>query len=377
MQIFAYRQTIDATTPAAERAGGGARRFQRSRTAGFTLVELLVSIAIIGVLVALLLPAVQAARESGRRMQCANNLKQIGLGVLNFESANRFLVPAGAYGPWQGAVRFAYGEWRIDLKSGTNHSWLARILPQLEQQALYEQFDRDTHVAKNLSQPQAQQPALLLCPSDNARGLMYGWNEAGSESSIPFAKANYAAFVSPFHIDDFYTYGAIRLYGQKLKDVTDGISNTVMASEVRTRENERDQRGAWALPWSGATLLSFDAHPSWYPLKDKNQPRDGEFDFSGASLGQTQVPNSKTPDVLYECPDLAGEQIERMPCTDNPGYMSAAPRSNHSGGVNSVYLDGSIHFLADDIDEHVMAYLVATSDGQTGAASAGATGSQN
>jgi prepilin-type processing-associated H-X9-DG protein len=90
----------------------------------------------------------------------------------------------------------------------------------------------------------------------------------------------------------------------------------------------------------------------------------GDFDFSGYSLGQTQVPNAKTPDVLYECPDLAGEQIERMPCTNHRGYISAAPRSSHAEGVNAVYLDGSVHFLPNDIDEHVMAYLIATTDGQ-------------
>jgi hypothetical protein len=317
-----------------------------------------------GTLIALLLPAVQAAREAGRRTQCANNLKQIGLGVLNFESANQYVVPAGAYGPWQDAVKFAYGHWRMDLKSGTNHSWLARILPQLEQQVLYDQFEPTTHVAKNPSQPQAQQPAIFLCPSDNAVGRFFFWTEAGSESVYPFGKGNYAGFVSPFHMDDLYTYGAIQAYGQKLKEVTDGISRTVLASEVRTRDHDRDQRGAWALPWSAASLLSFDAHPSWYPLRNGAEPND-TFDFSSSSLGQTQLPNSKTPDVLYECPDLASEQIERMPCTDNPGYTSAAPRSNHFAGVNSVYLDGSVHFLADDIDEHVMAYLIAVSDGQS------------
>lgn len=344
--------------------GRRADRVARRTRGGFTLVELLVSIAIIGMLVAMLLPAVQAARETARRTQCTNNLKQIGLAVLNFESANQYLTPAGAFGPFEQAVRFANGQWRMDLRSGTNHSWLARILPQLEQQSLYQQFDPETHVAKNLSQPQAQQPTMLLCPSDDTQGRSFAWTEPDSEEVHPFGKGNYAGFVSPFHIDDLYTYGALRLYGQKLKDVTDGVSRTALASEIRTRDHERDQRGAWALPWSGATLLSFDAHPTWYPMKNK-EVQPGDFDFSGASLGQTQVPNSHTPDVLYECPDLPGEQIDRMPCTNNSGYTSAAPRSNHAGGVNATYLDGSVHFLANDIDEHVMAYLVASSDGQT------------
>jgi prepilin-type N-terminal cleavage/methylation domain-containing protein len=330
---------------------------------GFTLVELLVSIAIIGTLIALLLPAVQAARETARRTQCANNLKQIGLAVVNFESSTGWLPPAGAYGPFHEAVRFHSSHWRLDLQSGTNHSWMARILPQLELQTLYDQFDPAVHVAKNLSQPQAQQPEVFLCPSDEARGRYFTWSRSDSDQTYPFGKSNYAGFVSPFHIDDLYTYGALKLYGQKLKDVTDGVSRTVAASEVRTRDHDLDQRGVWALAWSGSSLLSFDAHPTWYGKAPKEEAM-GAFDFDGASLGQTQVPNGKVPDVLYECPDPVAEQIERMPCTKSPGYISAAPRSNHQEGVNSVYLDGSVHFLRNEIDEHVMAYLIAINDEQ-------------
>ena len=343
-------------------------RTLRCASRGFSLVELLVVIAIIGALIALLLPAVQAAREAGRRAQCMNNLRQFGLATLNYEDAHSRLPSAGEFGPINEAVKYSTGTYHftIDMRSGPNRSWIVNLLPYLEQQSLFAQFDRSKHVSENPTRPQLQQPPGLLCPSDDAYGRIYQASHVPGSNPVPFAKGNYAAFVSPFHTNDIDTIGAIRPYGQELRQVIDGTSQTVMMSEVRTRDHEDDQRGAWALPWSGATLIAFDAHPSWYPVSilDFEKSRD-MFSFEEASLGATQPPNGKNPDVLYACPDLAGEQIEKMPCTNNPYYMSAAPRSNHLGGVNSVFLDGSVHFLADGIDEPTMAYLITTIDGRT------------
>jgi prepilin-type N-terminal cleavage/methylation domain-containing protein len=342
----------------------------RSRYGAFTLVELLVVIAVIGVLVAMLLPAIQSAREAGRRVQCLNSVRQVALAVLDFEHINGKLPAAGRFGPLEDAMAYSPTalHMRVDLKAGTNHSWVVSVLPFMEQQVLYKQFDPARHVAANPERPQAAQPAALLCPSDDALGRMYGFRTSSEGETTPFGKANIAAFVSPFHIDDYDTAGAICLYGQELRQITDGTSRTVMLGEIRTRENERDQRGAWALPWSGASLLSVDAHPPWYPLgqSESSNSRDSyTFDESSrGSTGFTQTPNSKQFDVLYECPDLAAEQLELMPCTNHPGYTSAAPRSKHPGGVTTAYLDGSGHFLRDDIDEIAFAYLVATADEQ-------------
>lgn len=340
----------------------------RRAVAGFSLVELLVVIAIIGALIALLLPAVQSARESARRAQCANNQKQMGLAVLNYEQSHARLPSAGEFGPYSEAVKFIPNVYHfvVDVKSGPNRSWLVNILPYMEQQALFNQFDRAKHVADNPSRPQLQQPASMLCPSDDAYGRIYQATHVAGTEPVPFAKGNYAAFTTPFHTNDVDTLGAMRLYGQELRQVTDGTSCTALLSEVRTRDHENDQRGVWALPWSGATLLAFDAHPAWYPITASQMENSRDyFDFEAESLGATQPPNGKNPDVLYECPDLPGEQLEKMPCIKDSRYMSAAPRSNHPGGVNSVYLDGSVHFLADGIDEPTMAYLITTMDGHT------------
>jgi hypothetical protein len=325
---------------------------------------LLVVIAIIGALVSLLLPAVSTAREAARRTQCANHLKQLALAAIQFEGARGKLPAAGAYGPRAEAVRLdkTYSYRRVDLRSGLNQSWIVSLLPYLEQQALYDQFDLTRYVADNPAAPQARQPATLLCPSEEAWGREFLLTHPLTDQQVPFAKGNYAAYSSPYHTDDFDHEGAIWAYGIELKRVTDGASNTVALSEVRTRDSQHDQRGAWALPWSGASLLAFDMHPTLRPLE--NEP-SWEFIANRASLGFTQVPNSVHPDVLYECPDQVSEQFERMPCsTAFFGYISAAPRSFHVGGVNAAVLDGSVHFLRDNIDEIVMAYLVAINDGQ-------------
>jgi prepilin-type processing-associated H-X9-DG protein len=263
-------------------------------------------------------------------------------------------------------MHFASGYHRIDLRSGTNRSWVVSILPHLEQQQLFSQFDPKLHVAANLSGPQLRQPQALLCPSEEALGRKYLWRSVDEEQVSEFAKANYAAYVGPFHTDDFYSPGAIKLYGQRLKEVTDGVSQTLALSELRTRDHEFDQRGAWALPWAAASLLSLDAHPLWYDaLEDQEELIYPEFIFSPSSVGRTQSPNSKWGDVLYDCPDLAAEQIERMPCVKEGGYISASPRSNHTAGVNAAFLDGSVHFITNEIDEETLAHLICTADGQT------------
>jgi prepilin-type N-terminal cleavage/methylation domain-containing protein/prepilin-type processing-associated H-X9-DG protein len=324
----------------------------RRRDRAFTLVELLVVIAIIGILVALLLPAVQAAREAGRRISCVNNMKQLGLAVQNYHDVHRVLPASGFFTP---------NATTLDLRSGNNFSWGVIVLPFLEQQNLYEQFDLTLTVMQQPTNPQAKVVPTYLCPSDAVNRAFFV--DASLTSGKQFAKGNYAAFVSPYHTEYQQRWPGVVSFGFHLDmaSVTDGSSNTMVFSEVRKRSNPQDQRGAWALPWTGATALSMDMHST----------TNGIYTADLGSLGATQLPNMQGPsiDMLYNCPDPVGAQLEKMPCnTYGPGsanYMSAAPRSLHPGGVNVVFLDGSVGFLPNNIDQITMAYLISINDGES------------
>ena len=221
-------------------------------------------IAIIGTLVGLLLPAVQAARESTRRMQCANNIKQLTLALLNYEQAHEELPPCGLVNPKYDS------DYEVDIYnpfSGKQISWVVLVLPYLEQAPLYEEFDLARSLSSQPNAPQSRQLEALLCPSDEARNRVYKLLKTGvGLNYVDVAKGNYAAYVSPFHVDLTYLYpGALSGKSTPLGAIEDGNSATLVASEVRTLESEKDERGAWALPWNGASVLAFDMHPEdWW-----------------------------------------------------------------------------------------------------------------
>ncbi|MEA1950875.1 MAG: DUF1559 domain-containing protein [Planctomycetota bacterium] len=330
---------------------------------GFTLVELLVVIAIIGVLISLLLPAVQAAREAARRLQCTNNIKQLGLAAALYESAHGVLPASGIVARGEEVVQNGQvHETKFYQRSGKMFSWLVLVLPQFDQQALHDQFNFDVDILHQTGEPFAAHIATLSCPSDAAVGQFFVHQDY--TAGLRFAKGNYAAYVSPFHVEFQNNYpGAIIQYGQELANITDGTSTTIMLAEVRARRHQSDQRGAWALPWNGSSLLAQDMHPD---------PRSGSGQYvaNQMSFSFTMTPNKQGPynDMLYDCPDVAGAQMERMPCAfykENTMFewLSAAPRSMHPGGVNVAFVDGHVEFISDEINEITMAYMISINDG--------------
>ncbi|MGE3241906.1 MAG: DUF1559 domain-containing protein [Pirellulales bacterium] len=338
---------------------------------GFTLVELLVVVAIIGILIALLLPAVQQARESSRRISCVNNLKQLGIATLSYNDAYKTLPPSGIVAKKEltsGQATYPV----YDQQSGKMFSWAVTLLPFVEENNLYDQFDMSLSVLEQPNEPQRHSVPAYLCPSDGAQGRLFMDEEFTNGKW--FGKGNYAAFVSPFHVDLQMLFpGALIGGGQRLSKVTDGTSKTVVFSEVRTRDDRLDERGVWALPWNAATLLAPDMH--YDLIRSEGAVTTFDAMATQAVLMQTQLPNTLGPnrDILLRCDEdtLAEAQFEGMPCEKwkwplgLAGYISAAPRSTHPGGVNMTLLDGHVDFLANDVDPVTLAYLVDIRDARS------------
>jgi prepilin-type N-terminal cleavage/methylation domain-containing protein len=335
----------------------------------FTLVELLVVIAIIGILVALLLPAIQAAREAARRIGCQNNLHNLAIAVLNYENSKKALPPAVEVEPSTGEIWGGSSELDLHL------SWIVRILPQIEDQALADKFDLKKRIPdgaqalRDNGNPQETQPAVLLCPSDNALGRLY--DNARSTWNLRFAKGNYAAYVSPEHVRSMRVFpGALINEPQSLSRIDDGTSKTLMLAEVRTFDNERDSRGVWAAAWAGGSLLGFDMHSRLHPDVSASSKRNSPYSpflYGGVEPGLP--PNTEqnwgNVDYIRDCIDAGAAAIERMPCINQTGTRSSgASRSQHTAGVNAAHVDGSVLFIANEIDQYLMARMVSVNDGE-------------
>ncbi|MBX6313870.1 MAG: DUF1559 domain-containing protein [Isosphaeraceae bacterium] len=333
-----------------------ARRFG-SRRRGFTLIELLVVIAIIGVLIALLLPAVQAAREAARRAQCLNNLKQIGLAIHNYESVNGSL-PMGHLGKVRNCP---FGDPCDSLNCFYGHTWISYILPFLEGGAQYNSVNFHlTYRYRAQITAYSNKVATLICPSDSpaetlpagyvstfqtsyagVRGVTenfyYSW---GSSASAPNADRCGA-------IDSEGLFGTNIAY--RFAEVIDGLSATLMVGEVSRFKDEPSGSnfnfgnigGAWVgPPWTGS--------PAW--------PGDIRIS-SGAFL----VPRINAPPVKNGGPScLVSTGPFYLPTLGNPpGWVTSAEclnlgqfgfRSLHPGGANFLFADGSVKFLKESIN---------------------------
>jgi prepilin-type N-terminal cleavage/methylation domain-containing protein/prepilin-type processing-associated H-X9-DG protein len=301
-------------------------RIENRKSAAFTLVELLVVITIIGILIALLLPAVQAAREAARRMQCCNNLKQLGLALANYESAIGCFPPGLIWGDKNS---------RGQLYVGSRTSLHVHLLPYIELSNLYAKINWNVSgIWWYNNNPDVTSVALphLLCPSDGLGGAFY------EEPSQKFARNNYFGIFSGMQVSDVFTTDAAKrtMFGANMvtmaSDIRDGLSNTMAMTEGLTGPTN-DARG---FAWS-------------------DEPCGG-LAFTGA--GQTAnilTPNTPIPDIctanVVWCsdPNIPGRPCSATGATDHTD-LAAAARSMHPNGVQVGMVDGSVQFIANSVD---------------------------
>jgi prepilin-type N-terminal cleavage/methylation domain-containing protein/prepilin-type processing-associated H-X9-DG protein len=330
----------------------------RSKRPAFTLIELLVVIAIIGVLIALLLPAVQAAREAARRAQCTNNMKQLGLAIHNYESANSSL-PMGDQ--WTDPKRGCDGNWNF------RHSWMALILNQVEQGNMYN--------AVNFSWPNDYTPnitcykitvASFICPSDlpNVKlpdGFIsiiqssYAGNRGLTENLVytytPSATAPNANRC--FAIDGEGVFG--RNIAYKLAEITDGTSGTMVAGEVSRFIDEPSGSpfnfghigGAWVGPdWTTGVSV-------W--------PQDFRLSSGAYAVPRLNAKPNKTnaQTVLLSVGPFGWINQPASLDLGQTGF-----RSLHPGGANFLFGDGSVKFLKSSINIGVYRCLATRAGGE-------------
>ncbi len=333
---------------------------------GFTLVELLVVIAIIGILIALLLPAVQAAREAARRSQCTNNLKQLGLALHNYHDVNNMIpfICGGTGGDTGSSASFGtWWSWCNTCTSAYRLSGFVVLLPYMEQKPIYDKF-----ASMNFSPGGwADVPGSgvydtipgFFCPSDgsalsstkprpgrNYMMSMGDWTMQHHDAArhVRNPRGPFGTFRSHLAPGEVHNFAA----------VTDGLSNTAAFSERIVGRSIADVKGGFAESASvvpGATVLP--GMLSIVPLDCKVTPTSGSRyvtpgtgDVTGRWWSDGSIAASGFNTILP--PNAPSCTASGVPSQES--RILAPPTSNHPGGANVCLLDGSVRFISETID---------------------------
>jgi prepilin-type N-terminal cleavage/methylation domain-containing protein/prepilin-type processing-associated H-X9-DG protein len=359
----------------------------RSPGRGFTLIEVLIAIAIIGLLVSLSIPAIQAAREAARRTQCISNLRQLGVALNAYQVARRVLPPMIVWTPVgeplgegilaPGVVDRLLRDTASDDGPDRAHAnWLCMLLPYLDESALAATIDFSVPIGhSNNKSARATDLSILKCPSDIYNGSDNHFQRISSFGTADegYARNNYAMNAgtnesclmgnfSVSHLPDKKCTDGYWVDGNDLRTVRrawgsgiggvnksmafrefpSGLSKMVAIDEIRAGVNSADPRGVWALGFIGASATA--GHGVHRQAGRPNNPHPESDVVANCAKVQQLAGNADA---------LAAMRMGCHPWWIPGASFEAGARSLHPGGINLLMLDGSVHFVLDEIDADV------------------------
>ena len=345
---------------------------------GFTLVELLVVIAIIGILIGMLLPAVQSVREAARRTSCSNNMRQLGLAVLNYESSIE-QFPVNQVGPGGDS----------DGNENGYYSWLVPLLPYIERNNIFDSIQHDVNNGEpfgyfiNSNHPNALAASTkiesYLCPSDfptHENAIAMGTANPASDNYA--GNAGWPSYATGFAGERKFPgrfNGIIPLVNPSVtvswhknnvstRDVHDGTSNTSMVSERLVQNGNSPNEIRNFDPRLESFHITSVARPL-AEIREEISPFQTHSDvFESGHIGRAWISGYAPTAPTYLHVNTPNTLTGHYSSTRTEGDFVIAPSSRHPSGVNSVNVDGSVRFVQDSIDQQVWWTLGARDDGR-------------